>query len=299
MSFRLHTFAQIIVFLALTATCSFAQLRDPEVRLPGRQTNVEGISVELRSAKRHYIEGQEILLFRHVHCDPARPLPWYTSEFRDKIIVMQNGSPVLQPPKGSRFPENNRRIVSDDTLTFFAGFTGQPSTVQQSGFRHLSPGHYTGYFEDGVTSPEFAFIVDPVPASLRADWTSFCDLKQIRQRPRMTHTPETEDSVRRVAEVFLAKRAGAAWRKEALIDALDLMTDHRREWQQSDTLLCDRILTAMASEPEIMVDILCSAVCSSIGYGLTDSGTAQVLRSFGERTGRADVVRVADHWVRQ
>ena len=153
-----------------------------------------------------------------------------------------------------------------DTLSL-SGFFLQ-SAKEQLGFLTLNPGHYVGYFDDGIISPFFDFDIDSVPDSLQAFWNAYCVIKRINydkmfsrdsQHDSQTTGTQYMDSVRSAIQLFLANPQRAKFlRTSSMYYALKFLSENDNSQQSSDKQIFDQIATALFNEHVVRKDLLFS-----------------------------------------
>ncbi|MDD5087897.1 MAG: hypothetical protein PHI18_03745 [bacterium] len=170
----------------------------------------------------------------------------------------------------------------------------QEDSEIEYGFRHLLPGHYVGYFDAGIMSPDFEFDIDPVPDSLLSEWQQFSYINKSLNRHVMTITPATADSVHECLITFLDKAGGSLWRKESLRRGLFFYSTRiGRPLQSDDSTFCMEMLRAYGLEENTTANQVFDCAFNLFAPGSDNAKAMALICAFAERIGRQDVIEVA------
>jgi len=254
-----------------------------------------GVSIQLQPLKTHYIQGQDIFVRVQVTSNPPRPKQWIGPFICTYIELACVGDSALSCFKLlNEFTRTGTPVSSYESVFSIGDFSTKRSEALY-GFPHLMPGHYIGYFDQGILSPDFEFDVDPFPDSLQSDWSKLCVLKSSLFMDRMiSATLTTMDSLRMLTDNFMSKPVGSLWREEALTSALrifsSLIISGHYSWPTDDSLYCVTILSALARDPDILPGVIVGASRKTIFRRMDGQQAASMILNFVQRFGRQDLI---------
>jgi hypothetical protein len=266
-------------------------------KLSKKLADYAGITIDIQPTKAHYSLAEDITMHCRVQMSPPRFPPWARWQFANHIqLSCDNGEPLAFIP--TEFPvKSSGEAVSVYEIAFNLESYKQVKAFKDYGIELLLPGKYTGYFDDGITSNEFEFTIDPLPDSLLSDWSAYCRIDNFLDRRSETYSSAMEDSVRNYSQFFLQLPANSIWRKEALQKALLLFRYFRYDWQVGDSLFCENMLLGLASETKMNAGDLASTALNSLYIKLDRQVAFQQILSLARRSGRLDFIRVAEERV--
>ncbi|MDD5087862.1 MAG: hypothetical protein PHI18_03565 [bacterium] len=270
---------------------------------PGRKAwalqYYSGVSMVMQPLKTKYFEGETVRIAYQITCNQGRPLPWSKEEVEMFLMLWQDGNGVQDMTAIDTYTREG--VVGRefrDTLelnTFWSVNSGPPS-----GFYHLTPGHYVGYFDYGVMSNEFEFEIEEPRASLQPLWDSYSRLKMISDRywglgsftggyssPEL-NAPQLLDSLWSYCAPLIAQPSGSIWRANAIGVSWCLMGKYREAWRPVDSLHCEELLIAHMSEYPDRPNSVLILAAATLFRNFTAEELEPALRSYAERKGLTD-----------
>lgn len=210
------------------------------------------VTIVANSELRELLEGEEVYI--RIECSSDTPIyePNEHRSIRPNIRLFRGSeqlSNLMSLPfeEGLNFfgqPEREKRLHWSLRVQINGGFY---DSTQLMGYRHLTPGDYSGFFDRGVTSNRFRFKVVGVPDSLRERWSRYQTVAYMAQEYISLPSPgKALDSARAAAQEYLRQPSYYPWRQTGLKHCLTIFGAKRDWWRASDSLLCVTILRELA-----------------------------------------------------
>jgi hypothetical protein len=297
MTYRVSIVVGVICVLCLFSGIALCVERQSYLQgqaLAEHLSQYRGVTIRLHTSEKRYIQGQYIWMVYHITCDQPRPLPWrvYDIDFgtkllRDGMAITHESGDIID--EGFHRPQVGS--VFEDSL-FLSGSFYNNEILGRCGISAFLPGHYIGYFDMGLVSPDFEFDVDPVPDSLAEDWNTLCMLGQHRYDTRGTDVESVLDSATTALRNVLIHPPLYPLRKENLSAGIRVFGVLRNGWRPSDSLFCVTLITEFAKEPGIAIERMMSAITSVLFKDLESAEKKDQMTSFVRSLSRPDLLRV-------
>jgi hypothetical protein len=290
-----------IVCLLLLLASTFVSAEPRQSQFKGRDLNhllekYQGVTVELQPDKPRYVLGQFIFLEYHIICTVPRKKPW---DVLDWTILMRNGirtgwERFGEPLEGTQIGSKNTEFVG---TTQTNGRFFDTDLTDSLGFDIMAPGSYVGYFDRGILSQDFSFVIESAPDSLLSRWSRYCVLRRIGEGAFRGHEYSALDSTSEIMQEFMALPEGSLWRKEALVYGAYTyaIANFWVPLRTTDTTFLVSVLFSLADEHELPALSFLGAA-QSLCERPTSEATAEALIEFAQRLGKPEILNEAYKW---
>jgi hypothetical protein len=257
------------------------------------------VTIEIAPEKPHFFQGEDISL-RYLIRNPALvDSLWLSPDIEDGISLWTGGEMVdhlmFDIPGIIRYYPP---VQSEYRGTVRLAEWGSQTSLDNFGFRHLLPGRYTGYFDRGIVSPEFEFDVDPVPDSLRASFQLLARVKNMTARGGGFHGDALSETAR-VMDEIVSLPTGGPYKSEITAAAIRVYWFNRNLWSSADSLLCVRLLNAMANDTTIKPASVITGAYNTIFNRLRGEQTIQAMNEFANAMGNPRLMEKVRRWTEE
>jgi hypothetical protein len=302
-----------IFLIALTAIAAITSFGEPrKSRYSGNALEHElvyaaGATIEIQPSQPRYIQGQRIYLNYRISCPSLRCEPWNEYDIPRLILLFRDGQAVpgcfIQYPRYQSSCRDSANYFEGQASGVFGCFYS-PNAIRDFGWNFLYPGHYVGYFDDGILSPDFSFNIDPFPDSLQVVWNALCHANRQFENGRWDDRRPL-DSALTMLRFFCNRPVGSLWRIDGIASGLSTISIYQGWGKALSTMereFADSALIFLADEPDIVPSFyfLClNAIMSRIE---NEQAKCDTMTAFTQRLLKPalldEVRRQADKWAR-